>query len=286
MDKEAGTVERQEKSQQRLLPICEAALGSLSKHSALFQFVVGARVLLLAGCMRSEEPTMLRVPTKDARGKICESLVPVQLPHNLLNYLMKDCGLSLPDDTVRRFWHHMDSVGDDWAQSTEAFRRATGELVWTIGLYGDDACMQINNDPFAKIIGIYLNIPLFRPKSTRLSRFLLASLEFSKVVSTQETLYPILQAIVDSCNLAAEEGVLGRRFLVSELRGDQAWFRQLFAHQSWWKHQNVCFRCKATVHEGSLNYLINNRNDGWESTIRSTQEFMLEELPEQMCGLV
>ena len=218
-------------------------------------------------------------------GKIGESLVPVQLPHDLLRYLMKDCGLALPDDTVRRFWSHMDEVCDEWALSTQAFRQAAEDLVWTIGLYGDDACMQINNDPFAKIIGIYLNLPLFRPRSTRLGRFLVMSLEFSEVISTRETLFPILKAIVDSCNRASEEGVLGRRFLVSELRGDQAWFRQLFSHQSWWKNQNVCFRCKASVHEGKLSYLINDRNDGWESTIRSTQEFIVEELPEPECGL-
>ena len=243
-------------------------------------------VQLHAPVVRSEEPTLIRVPTKDPHGKIGESLIPVQLPHRLLHYLMQDCGLTLPDSLVRKFWSHMDKLGDAWAQSTQAFRQAAGGLVWTLGLYGDDACMQINNDPFAKIIGNYINLPLFRPKSSRFGRFLVVSLECSKIISTQETLFPILLAIVESCNLAAEEGVLGRRYLVSELRGDQAWFRQLFAHQSWWKHQNVCFRCKACVHEGDLSYLKNDVDNGWESTVRCTREFIVEELPEPECGLV
>ena len=233
----------------------------------------------------SKEPMLLTIPTKNLDGVIGESTIPIQLPHAVLEYLLGQCGLSLADETVIHFWRHMEEVGDTWALATRDYRAASPRLVWTLGLYGDEACMQINNAPFDKIIGIYLNIPLFRPKSTRLSRFLLCSIESVKVISARETFYPILQAIVQSCNQVAEEGVLGRRFLVSELRGDQAWIRFLFSHVSWWKATNVCFRCKACSGPGDLNYLRNDSENGWESTIRSTNDFLMQELPEVLCTL-
>ena len=228
---------------------------------------------------------MLTIPTKDLDGVIGESAIPVQLPKDVLEYLLGQCGLTLADETVIQFWRHMEEVGDTWALATRAYRDASPNLVWTMGLYGDEACMQINNSPFDKIIGIYLNIPLFRPKSTRMSRFLLCAIESSKVISARETFFPILHAIVQSCNQVSEQGVHGRRFLLSELRGDQAWIRYLFGHVSWWKASNVCFRCKACSGPGNLNYLRNDSENGWESTIRSTNDFLLQELPDAWCLL-
>ena len=144
--------------------------------------------------------------------------------------------------------------------------------------------MQINNAPYDKVAGVFLNLPLFRPKSSRLSRYLLFALEINKVISAQETYYPLLAKIVESCNFATEHGVQGRHFLLSEFRGDQLWFRQLFQHVSWWKSLNVCFRCRATSDPDSpLNYLLNGSENGWETTCRSTNDFLLEELPSPMC---
>lgn len=234
----------------------------------------------------SKEPTLITVPTKNATGVAEESDLPVILPHDLLTYLMKDCGLYLEDEQVLAYWRHMEEVQDSWALSTQEFRAACRDPVWTLGLYGDEACMQINNAPFDKIVGIYLNVPLSRPKSSRLSRFLLCAVENSKTISAEATFFPILRALVDSCNQAAEEGVLGRRFLVSEIRGDQLWNRFLFQHKSWWKAANVCFRCSACMHPSPHSYMTNGSQGGWETTLRSTNEFVVEELPGTACRLL
>ena len=102
---------------------------------------------------RSKEPLLLTIPVKLPDGSHGETQLPLQLPHLVLDYLMQACGLALPDSRVRRFWQHMDSVRDAWALSTADFRNASESLVWPLGLYGDEACMQINNAPFDKITG-------------------------------------------------------------------------------------------------------------------------------------
>ena len=229
--------------------------------------------------MHTKEPTLITVPTKGADGATVESELPVILPHDLLNYLMSVCELRLDDEQVLAYWNHMDEVQDSWALSTKDFRAACRDPVWTLGLYGDEACMQINNAPYDKIVGIYLNVPLFRPKSGRLSRYLLCSVESSKTISADTTFFPLLRALVDSLNKVAEEGVCGRRFLVSEIRGDQLWNKFLFQHVSWWKAAKVCFRCSACMHPSPFSYMINGSCNGWETTLRSTNQFVFEELP-------
>ena len=107
------------------------------------------------------------------------------------------------------------------------------------------------------------------------------SIETDKVVSFKDTIYPVLEEIVKSFNKLTEEGINGTIFLVSELRGDQAFFKNLFRHKSWWKATKVCFRCKATAEPGPLNYCIYESNDGWATTVRTTEQFLLEELPDQ-----
>ena len=163
---------------------------------------------------------MVTVPTKNQDGSLGESRIPMQLPHKVLDHLLT-CGLEISDRKVNKFWSHMESVGDSWTLSTKQFRDACAEPVWAVGLYGDEACMQINNAPYDKVAGVFLNLPLFRPKSSRLSRYLLFAIETTKVVSAQETYYPLLTKIVESLNFATETGVQGRHFLLSEFRGDQ-----------------------------------------------------------------
>jgi hypothetical protein len=88
-------------------------------------------------------------------------------------------------------------------------------------------------------------------------------------------MYPLLEEIKNSLNFACETGVAGRRFLVSELRGDQAWFRYIFHHRSWWLAREVCFKCKASIDAGHNCYT----NYDIDLGPRTTEEFILEELP-------
>ena len=177
----------------------------------------------------------------------------MQLPWDIFDYLLNKCSFQLGDRLVQDFWEHLENVGDTWACSTREFREAHGGKVWPLGFYGDEAVMAIQNNPMNKILGFTVNCPLFRPRSTRLSRYQVFSIETDKVVSFKDTIYPVLEEIVKSFNKLTEEGINGTIFLVSELRGDQAFFKNLFRHKSWWKATKVCFRCKATAEPGPLN---------------------------------
>eukprot|EP00438_Fugacium_kawagutii_P028635 Skav212766 [mRNA] locus=scaffold2545:486315:486737:- [translate_table: standard] len=137
--------------------------------------------------------------------------------------------------------------------------------------------MCLQNAPYDKIYGIFLSVVLFRPKATRTSRYLLCTIESSRVLDVQSTIYPLLEVVKNSLNLACEDGAGGRRFLVTELRGDQSWFRYIFRHKSWWVKNEVCFRCAATARSGPTCYVDYDAN----IPLRTTEEFILDELPNE-----
>ena len=223
----------------------------------------------------------VKVPVKVPGDKISEESLPLQLPYDIMDHLIGKCQLQLQRELVENYWKHLQDVGDTWASSTRRFRTVHGNSnCWPLGFYGDEAVLSIQNNPGNKIFGLTLNCPLFRPRSTRLSRYLLFSIESDKIVSVEVTLYPILQEIVNSFNRLTEEGVQGIYFVVSEIRGDQVFFRQLFRHRSWWRAKEVCFRCKASTERGPLNYCILESNSGWGQTLRSTDDFIRQELPD------
>ena len=232
-------------------------------------------------CQLPKAPIWVKVPVKVPGDKVSEEALPVQLPYDIMCHLIQKCNLDLEKTLVDGYWKHLQNVGDSWAWSTQRFREIHGNCnCWPLGFYGDEAVLSIQNNPGNKILGLTLNCPLFRPRSTRLSRYLLFSVESDKIVSIKATLYPVLQVLVDSFNRLTEEGISGTYFLVSEIRGDQVFFRQIFRHRSWWRSKDMCFRCRATAVPGLLNYCIYESNSGWAHTLRSTDDFIKEELPD------
>ena len=222
---------------------------------------------------------------KNPDGTEGTMLLPLLLPHKVLEYLITCCKLKLADGPIQAWWDHLEAVQDPFALETKDFRRAVPEVVWPMAIFGDEADMALQNDPDSGIYGIFLSLPFFRPKSPRNTRFLLFSLEASRLMKNPyESFYPVLEKIVQSMNLATEQGCAGRRFLCTEIRGDQVWIRILFRHISWWKATQVCFRCRATTKPTCMNYLIYSSNTGWETTRRSTAAFILEELPNPICA--
>lgn len=204
----------------------------------------------------------------------------MQLPHRVLEYLLTSCKLEMRDDLIQAWWDHLDSINDVWASSTRVYRRAVGETVVPVGLFGDECDMSFQNAPNSAIYGVFLNLPFFRPKSSRMTRFLLFSIESSRVwkADLRQTFDPVMSAIVWSINQTTERGCAGRKFLCSEIRGDQVWIRALFTHASYWKANSVCFRCRATSKPTDMNYMLYSSPTGWETTLRTTEQFLMEEL--------
>jgi len=232
-----------------------------------------------------EEPTKIKIPIKFPDDSISDVVMPMQLPLDILKYLLTECGLCIDDRTVSAYWQHLDSVGEPVAMKTKGFREAASMPVWPLGLYGDDCVMGLVTSPYSKMLGIFMSLPLYRPTSVRMSRYLIFSIEVDKIVSVTETLYPVFERIVASVNELVESGINGRQFLLTEIRGDQSFFRMIFRYRSWWKHRNICYKCCATTDQNPVNYLLYNTDNGWESTVRSTEQFILEELELPMCSL-
>ena len=223
---------------------------------------------------RSKEPVFVTVKGKDKHDEPMDMELPILLPHQILEHLISKCQLEIPDSLVNQYWQKLETSGDELALKSKTYRELAGP-VWPVGLHGDEASMSIQNAPFDKIWGVFLSVILFRPKETRTSRFLLFSVASNRVLDVRSTMYPLLEKVTESLNLAAENGVLGRRCLVSELRGDQVWFKYIFQHQSFWLKTEMCPRCAATSQSGPTCYLHYDAH----LPLKTTDEFIREELP-------
>lgn len=111
-----------------------------------------------------------------------------------------------------------------------------------MGIYADEAQYGLSNAD--KVFGIFLNLPLFRPRSIRMSRWCIFAIR-SNFLAGCQTIYPALAQIVKPMSVAmlsqdSDGGALttdGANFMVTELRGDLA-LHKLSAHSS-------CFFCGA-----------------------------------------
>ena len=156
------------------------------------------------------------------------------------------------------------------------------------------------------MIGIFLNLPLWRPRSIRCSRFLLAAVREEHMYrrKTLDSIFRYLvwrlnlafQAKYPSCNIdggplppgqaaRAGQNVVegGRKFAITEVRGDWCWFKEIFSFKSSWKGGSrypVCFKCEARVHEPFLYYDVKPDSPCWQSEY-DLSGFLLNQMPEQ-----
>ena len=119
------------------------------------------------------------------------------------------------------------------------------------------------------MVAIFMNLPLWRPKSVKFSRFLLCCIEGEKLFK-HETLYPIWQRITWSLNCAYTglwptcgprgEALTGKharlagkllsagaeRYTCTEIRGDWQWFKEVFRFPDCaWNAKKICYKCPA-----------------------------------------
>ena len=144
------------------------------------------------------------------------------------------------------FWSSKRANGEEWAIQS----RATPKHI-PIAIYGDSARLYTAQRE-SKYLGIFMSLPLWRPRSTRFSRWCIFSLENAKLFG-HHTLHPVLSRITYKLNMLFENGVVGSdgvtyKFACTEIRGDWEWHKQVFNLSSSWKSiTNVCFRCKCVA---------------------------------------
>ena len=213
----------------------------------------------------------MSVPTADEDAKLNPDLwhyedIPMYDPHEVLAYLWDVVGIKLSAGTVKKFWQEARNNGVPWALLEDS---NTQRL--PLKLFGDDCQYNAQLD---KCLAIIISCPLFRPKSARNARWIIAVLKLNKSVGF-ETLRPILERCVWSLNKAYDIGTPGtnQKFVVTELGGDWKYIREAFSMVTHWNSKNLCHHCRLprdlfpTFPE--------------ELPFRSTAEFIREVLPAQ-----
>lgn len=191
---------------------------------------------------------------------------------------------------VNSYWDHCRGMREPWACASSASRDHM-----PIGIHGDGARLwtQVRVE---KVVGVFLNLPLFRPRSVRHSRWLLFSIARDKLIKNR-TMNVVWKRLVWSLNCAFN-GInpttspgggpltgldfdraglpLCRshwKFAVTELRGDWEFHRDTWRFTASWQSQLVCFRCTAVTRGDHARVYYNNS----PTSVWIHEEFGLEQ---------
>ncbi|CAK8995261.1 Uncharacterized protein SCF082_LOCUS4272 [Durusdinium trenchii] len=249
----------------------------------------------------------IRVPVYDKKTarKSKVEVYPIIYPHRILAYLFDHVQVELSTHDITEYWDHSRQTGEAWACKSSASRTHI-----PLGLHGDGARLWTQYK-VEKIVAIFLNMPLFRPKSARHSRFLLFTIGRHKLIKNR-TINVVWRRLVWSLNacftgLNPSQGPGGapltgvhldiaglpicqaqHRFALTELRGDWEWHRDTWRFTASWQSHEVCFRCPAVTRgDESLVYYNNGPTSGWVNRDFTLDQFIARRLKEnQLCPLL
>lgn len=215
-----------------------------------------------------------------------------------------EAGIHIDFDQVKEFWAHHRRMQSPWAVNAQAT-----DVHVPLGLHGDGAKLrQLAFQPAQKMVGIWLNAPLWRPKNVRASRWLLCAVREEDLYK-HYTLNAIYHRIVWSLNCLYEgvyprtgpngeqlEGKYkaragqpicnGLKFCVTEVRGDWAYHKQSLRFKSSWsggKNVPVCFQCPALGSGPDCYYNVREDSQLWGKQYSLT-EFLNQQMPEDPCA--
>ena len=150
-------------------------------------------------------------PTDEAKEPTAYSVGEMKLqmldPHDVLHYVHTQLGLTVQPESVRSYWRQAKANGAGWAIVQDNLDAIP------VGIYADETKYGLHESQ-EKILAVFLNLVLFRPKNIRLSRFLLCSIRSKFLLPGTDTLIPIFNRIVWSMGWAAKgffptSGLLG-----------------------------------------------------------------------------
>lgn len=225
---------------------------------------------------------------------------PILMPHQIMAFVFNHCQLDIPADAIHNFWDRAIASGEPYA--TEDSRHRV-----PLGLYGD-AAQLITKVRVEKLLCVWMNIVIFRPKSIRYSRFLIWSCDVSLLYKNR-TLNSVLRWVVWSCNclhsgvhphvrpgnrplLPHEQPRAGtwitnkrHQFQVVELRGDWEFHKLVWQFHCSWKggvNVGICFRCPAMARSqdsGLLYWNMDDENSTWSQKEFDTIDYICQRLP-------
>lgn len=215
-----------------------------------------------------EEIQQIEIPVQykdlnDGEIKFRREKWPFLDPHSIISFLFGPAKLSVPAEHVREYWQHHARFGETWAERCDDWSRIP------LGLFGDSARLTTQYGKVVQLVGIFMNIILWRPSSVRASRFLLFTIAESQLWSYY-TLNTVYRRICWSMNTLWEgvhplTGVYGEalppkmaskggqsitpnndKFAVTEIRGDWSWHKKVFRfRETSWNGIKMCHWCRA-----------------------------------------
>lgn len=218
-------------------------------------------------------------------------------PLSIMDYVFNTVGINIENQKVFDYWSHYQRVNAAWAQCHPGLEKKS----MPCGLYGDACRVR----PGEKVLGIFLNLPLFRPRSIRCSRFLLIGIQ-EELMYKRKTLDAILRFVVWRMNLlivgrwptcdidgnlltrrsdlkrAGQEVVKDMTFAVTELRGDWVYMKEVLSFRSSWKGGSrfpVCFQCEARAVEPNLYYQVHEDSHVWTTIYPTLIDFLVQQMP-------
>ena len=231
---------------------------------------------------------------------------PILDPHLVIEYLFNKAKVAIPREEVRRYWNHHSHFGEKWAQSCDNFDRIP------LGIFGDNARVTTQYGKVVQLIGIFMNLVLWRPGSVRLSRFLLFSIGDHELWG-YHTLQTVYRRLTWSLNALwegrhPEAGAWGDPlgpnlqkkagkwithdallFATTEVRGDWSWLKKIFRFErTSWTGIQVCHHCRA-LSSGEWKDLYWNLepSSNWYDNMFDLDDWCEERLPAQgICNFV
>ena len=226
---------------------------------------------------------------------------PLLLPHRVIGYLFNHAGLEISPRVLEQYWDR--SLASKEPHASEESR---GRI--PLGFYGDSAQLFTKYKK-ENLTCLFINIPIFRPKSVRFGRYLIWCQD-TKLLYKNRSLNTILRWVVWSFNCLytglhpsvgpggqplSDVRALqragsritrqGHLFQLVECRGDWEWHKKVFRTKAAWQGNEVCYRCPA-MGKGDASGLYFNftSNSSWWDRDFDSDEFIQKMLPDRnMC---
>ena len=195
--------------------------------------------------------------------------IPITLPEHLLLHLFDTLELEVPEDAIKRYWNHAKAHNCPWYHASPEANHVP------LSLYGDSAKYSASGQ---KITCCFISIPLWNPRSARMSKWLLFSLETEFCLGAL-TLNPLYARIVASMIKLYTEGLKIRgktmKFVMSELKGDWEWHCYSMSLTRTWRHPQFCWRCEASKTSFQESYLDFREAPTWIGTQLTQPQFLV-----------
>ena len=224
---------------------------------------------------------------------------PIMDPHAIIRFLFNDAGITVPPWQVQAYWRVSRFNQEPWAVHSQA-----SEHHIPLGLFGDSATLITKYGLKTSVIGIFLSLPLWRPKSVRMSRYLVLAIPeaclwgrhtlneaFRRIVwsinSLDKNIHPDVgfagQELPEHLKKLANTPIVSphRVFSCTEIRGDWSWHKKLLGFKASWVGDATCYQCNARSGGPNNGRYYAFETGLWIDQSLSLPEFLCRQIPPQ-----